>query len=310
MDLYRRTVQDLHLNPKSTLDWVAGYLRHLNAPEAKTVTFRATLLRLTRHRTLSLASCKRAWDRSLLLACIGVAVDTQCKDVYNGKRLLQDVGSVARLILTQLQALHLTPVCGGLKVAGIPTPNMSSTPGRYTYHNGCTRGCSSIRATWGFYTEVDLVAHDTVTDTIALLELKTRNNDILDRATLWRYNAQLWLTWIMFSLTYPSMAERSAAYLVMIRPGTNQVTIRRCLRPTISKAIRNKFPWLNCFCPQVLKCLAPMCVNMTSETRSSIATKATTPWLDRKELCYRNICFNQEKMKMKIRTAKASVPYN
>ena len=105
------------------------------------------------------------------------------------------------------------------------------------------------------YTEVDLVAHDTVRDNVVLLELKTRNRDILDAVTLRRYNTQLWLTWLMFSLTYPSMAERSAAYLVIIRPGTNQVTIRSCLRPTISQKIRKVFPLLTCFCSQVLNCL-------------------------------------------------------
>lgn len=75
---------------------------------------------------------------------IGVAVDAQCKDVFNGKKALCDVGPVSRLILTQLQALHLTPICAGLKVAGVPTPDRSSVPARYKYHNGCTLGCTSI----------------------------------------------------------------------------------------------------------------------------------------------------------------------
>ncbi|KAK2814380.1 hypothetical protein Q5P01_000569 [Channa striata] len=38
-----------------------------------------------------------------------------------------------------------------------------------------------------------------VTNTVALLELKTRNNGVLGDATLWRYNTQLWLTWTMFA---------------------------------------------------------------------------------------------------------------
>ncbi|KAK2825797.1 hypothetical protein Q5P01_020011 [Channa striata] len=48
---------------------------------------------------------------------------------------------------------------------------------RYTYHNGCVRDCHSLCGHDAFYTEVDLVAHDMVTNTVALLELKTRNND-------------------------------------------------------------------------------------------------------------------------------------
>ncbi|KAK2821870.1 hypothetical protein Q5P01_021935 [Channa striata] len=57
-----------------------------------------------------------------------------------------------------------------------------------------------------------------VTNTVALLELKTRNNGVLDNATLWRYNTQLWLTWTMFSLTRAGAAEAIQRRLVIIRP--------------------------------------------------------------------------------------------
>ncbi|KAK2813566.1 hypothetical protein Q5P01_000723 [Channa striata] len=152
--------------------------------------------------------------------------------------------------------------------------------------------------------EVDLVAHDMVTNTVALLELKTRNNDVLDNATLWRYNTQLWLTWTMFSLTYPSAAERSSAYLVIIRPGTSTVTIRSCMRPTVSKTLRDKFPWLNCLCPQVLNCLTPACVNMRVGTRlnsgSADGRRRKRSGVDPSDLCFRNMMFNQEKARVSL----------
>lgn len=302
MDLFTRVVQDLNANPESSLEWLPEYLRNLNAPESKGSEFKEAMLQLFRCRALTPAACRRLWDRSRMSTVIGVAVDAQCKDVFNGKKRLREVGPVSRLILTQLKALRLAPICAGLKVASVPTPDRLRKPGSYTYHNGCRRGCKSIRCTWGFYTEVDLVAHDTVKGDVVLLELKTRNKDILDQATLWRYNTQLWLTWLMFSLTYPSMSERSAAYLVIVRPGTNQVTIRSCLRPTISKTMRRKFPWLNCFCSQVLNCLAPTCVNMRVErvqaSGASIA-RGKTPRLEPTDLCYRNILFNQEKLNIR-----------
>lgn len=296
MDLFAKVVEDLNANPESSLEWVPEYVRNLNAPESSSegAVLREALLELFRAKALSPRACRRLWDRSRLSAAIGTAVDAQCKDVFNGKKTESEVGPVSRLILTQLKALRLTPICAGLKVAGVPTPDRFSEPGAYRYHNGCTRGCRSISADGGFFTEVDLVAHDTVKGNVALLELKTRSSDILDRHTLWRYNTQLWLTWVMFSLTYPSMAERSAAYLVIIRPGTNQVTIRNCLRPTISRSMRDKFPWLNCFCRQVLECLAPMCVNMRVESRSG---SAGSSWIDPNDLCYRNELFNLEKRK-------------
>lgn len=296
MDLFTRVVKDLNANPESSLEWLPEYLRSLNAPDSKGSAFKEELLQLFRCRALTPDACRRLWDRSRMSTGIGVAVDSQCKGVFNGKKKLCDVGPVSRLILTQLEALRLAPICAGLKVAGVPTPDRLLKSGSYTYHNGCTRGCKSIRCTWGFYTEVDLVAHDTVTGNVALLELKTRNKDILDQATLWRYNTQLWLTWLMFSLTYPSMAERSAAYLVIVRPGTNQVTIRSCLRPTISKTMRRKFPWLTCFCSQVLNCLAPTCVNMRVETSGASNARGESSRLEPTDLCYRNILFNQAKV--------------
>ena len=305
MDLFARVVRDVNVNPESSLEWVCEYLRDLNAPDSKGSAFQAELLKLYNSKALTPEACRRLWDRSRMSACIGVRIDGECKDVFNGKKALCDAGPVSRLILTQLKALHLTPICAGLKVAGVPTPDRFIEGESYTYHNRCTQGCKSVPGTQSSYTEVDLLAYDPVKNNIALLELKTRNNDILDNVTLWRYNTQLWLTWIMFSLTYPSMAEISAAYLVIIRPGTNQVTIRSCLRPTVSKGILNKFPWLTCFCPRVLNCLAPTCVNMRVETRST--ARKTTDRIDPADLCYRNILFNQEKLKNSARGSDAPV---
>lgn len=122
------------------------------------------------------------------------------------------------------------------------------------YHN-CCGGCKSIQRDWGFYTKIDIVAYDTDTNTVALLELKTSHSDVLDNTTLWRYNTQLWLMWVMFSITYPSVAEHSTAYLIIVRPVTNLVRIRNCMKPIVSKSMRCKFPWLTCFCKKILNCL-------------------------------------------------------
>lgn len=304
MDLFTRLVKDLTSNSEGALEWVTEYARHLNAPDHKALELKNGLLQiLSSNKAPSLEACRRLWDRIRMSASIGVSVDAECKDVFNGRREKSEVGPVSRLILTQLEALRLTPMCAGLKVAGIPSPDrVRGRAGSYTYHNECREGCTDIGDKRAFYTEVDLVAHDTVTDTVALLEVKTRHNDVLDQATLWRYNTQLWLTWVMFSLTYPSVAERSTAYLVIIRPGTNQVRMRSCMRPTLSKTMRDKFPWLTCFCSQVLNCLAPTCVNMRVATRLAAAAAAevgteATGRLDPSDLCYRNMLFNQEKRK-------------
>lgn len=300
MDLFTRVVSDLNDNPSSSLECVLEYAKYINVPDRKGLELHAAMLQIFKsNKTPSLITCRRLWDRLRVSSSIGVKIDAECKDVFNGKKSKCEVGPVSRLILTQLEALKLTPICAGLKVAGIPSPDANKTGlGSYTYHNNCAQGCTGLRENWGFYTEIDMVAHDTVTDTIALIELKTRHNDVLDQASLWRYNTQLWLTWMMFSLTYPSVAERSAAYLVIIRPGTNQVTIRSCMKPTISRSMRDKFPWLTCFCPQVLNCLTPACVNMRVATRLAAAEKPTHAWIDPLDLCYRNLIFNEERRRL------------
>ncbi|KAK2812081.1 hypothetical protein Q5P01_000080 [Channa striata] len=51
------------------------------------------------------------------------------------------------------------------------------------------------------------------------------------------------------SLTYPAAAERSSGVPGDNQTGASTVAIRSCMRPTVSKALRDKFPWLNCLCP-------------------------------------------------------------
>lgn len=299
MDIFNRALQDLHKNPGSKLEWIVDYIQSLNVNKKKARSFQAAMLRLFEsNKVPSLMASRRVWDKACMSTYIGTAVDSDCKDVYNGKKTREQVGPVARLVLAQLEALLLTPICGGLRVACVPSPDVCSiNSDRYTYHNQCTEGCRGIRSNWGFFTEVDMIAYDPVTNRIVLLELKTRHNDVLDRAAIWRYNTQLWLTWLMFSITYPAFAERTSAYLVIVRPGTNVVHIRPCMKPSISKSMRLKFPWLTCFCTRVLNYMTPTCTHMKFQRGKQHDVPLTN--VIRSDLAYRNVLFNQEKAKMK-----------
>lgn len=293
MDLYVKILERRGNDSRGALAWLTEYFGKLNLPKHKTDQLTSTFAALlTGVRTPSLSGCKRLWDTHRVSACIGVTVDLECKEVYNGKKVKEQTGPISRLILTQLEGLLLQPMCGGVKVAGIPTPDrVLDERGNYTFHNNCADGCESLASSaTAFYTEIDLVAYDTVSNTIALLELKTRHNDVLDKVTLLRYNTQLWLSWLMFSLTYPSMAEQTSAYLVIIRPGTNHVTIRRCARPYLSKRLKRGFPWLSCLCSQVLNALAPTCGNTRASRRAQGDGR-----FDVTDLCYRNMLFNHHK---------------
>ncbi|KAK2814410.1 hypothetical protein Q5P01_000538 [Channa striata] len=108
-----------------------------------------------------------------------------------------------------LHALHLSPICAGLKVAAFPSRPIRGRRRRYVpqrVRQGLPLSCARARRLYAKWTWWP----DMVTNTVALLELKTRNNGVLGGATLWRYNTQLWLTWTMFSLHVPGAAERSA----------------------------------------------------------------------------------------------------
>ncbi|KAK2813528.1 hypothetical protein Q5P01_000770 [Channa striata] len=101
MDLFARILRDLNDNPGTSLRWLLEYVVNLNAPESKAADFRAALLRLLKYKALSLKSVRRAWDANRL---------SPSKDVFNGKKSADEVGPVSRVILTQLQALHLSPI--------------------------------------------------------------------------------------------------------------------------------------------------------------------------------------------------------
>lgn len=306
MDLYRRIVADIHQKgdvESAKLKWLVPYLTTLNVPGRDAVTFHKALVRSIASPGFGPETCRRQWDSLRLSVRIGITVDSECKLAFNDPSVENgQLGPVTRLVLAQLEALGLRRVRAGVKVANLLRPDRS-TRKPHTYHNRCERGCRKIKANWGCYTEVDMVAYDPVTKKFVLLELKTRNSDVVDRRTLWRYNAQLWLTWMMFSLTYPSMVYRTTAYLVVVRPGTNHVEIKSCFRPTISRSVKTYFPWLTCLCPLVRDCLTPFCSNMRVETtmsrdvcrRTTRITAQRREPVDVKDLCYRNLKFNEAK---------------
>ncbi|KAK2812293.1 hypothetical protein Q5P01_000048 [Channa striata] len=106
MDLFARILTRPERQPGTSLRWLLECVVNLNAPESKAARFQGSATEAA-----------------------------QCKDVFNGKKSARRVGPVSRVILTQLQALHLSPICARLKVAGVPTPDRSGGGGGATYHS-------------------------------------------------------------------------------------------------------------------------------------------------------------------------------
>ncbi|KAK7878272.1 hypothetical protein WMY93_031091 [Mugilogobius chulae] len=225
MDLYAMVLKNTQQGQDSLLQRFTEYLCNINVPCTLAKVVASQLAEMFRKpNVVTPRACMRLLDRSYLIDIIGNAVKMECSKVFNGEMTGDQVGPVSRAILSQLKALGLIPMGGRLKVAGIPRPDFCRGP-PYSYHNGCVQGCESLKGVHGSFTSVDLVARDTSKDQVVLLHIIVNNNFMLDNRALWRYHTQLWLTWLMFSLTYPSVAERSAAYLVMIRPGIDMIVV-------------------------------------------------------------------------------------
>ena len=292
LGIFFSVINDLGTHPYSQLQWLPNYLKNVfNIKKEQAQMFQHELLARWQTSSLTLISAEQVWNKLDLSTDVDYAVHQDCKEVFNGKKTQLQVCNVARLILTQLAALKVNRRMGGVQVASIPRPDIWEANhvqnAARTYHNRCSKGCKGIQEDWCSSTEVDMVGYDTVTNKTVLFELKTRDSDVLDEETLACYNCQLWLTWMMFSITYPSSAEDTLGYLLIVRPGASHVSILNCYRPTITRALREKYPWITCFCPQVFRCLTPNCVNKRVMRRGHWP-KIT----DNRDLSYRNHLFS------------------
>ena len=292
LNLFFSVINDLSTHPDSQLQWLPNHMENIfSINKEQAHIFQQEVLARWQASALTVISAEQVWNKLDLSNDVDYSIHQDCKEVFNGKKTELQVCKVARLILTQLAALKVNRFEGGVKVASIPKPDIRESNHLQnvarTYHNRCSKGCKGIQEDWCSSNEVDMVGYDTVTNKTVLFELKTMNSDLLDEETLACYNCQLWLTWMMFSLTYPSIAEDTLGYLVIVRPGASHITILNCYRPTITRALREKFPWINCFCPQVFQCLTPNCVNKRVMRRGR-KPKIT----DNRDLSYRNHLFN------------------
>ena len=292
LNVFYRVINDLGTRRDSRLLWLPGHMKSIfGVKAAHSRVLQGELLARWQTSALTPISAEQVWNKLDLSTEVDNAVRRDCRDVFNGIKTERLVCNVAALILARLSALKVDRYEGGVRVASIPRPDQRKPNNvqnvRRTYHNRCSNGCKGIQEDWCSSAEVDMVGHDTVTNTTVLFELKTRDSDVLDDRTLARYNCQLWLTWMMFSLTYPSIAERTLGYLIIVRPGANHVTILNCYRPTITKALRERYPWITCFCPQVFRCLTPSCVNKRVMRRGRRPSNT-----DHRDLSYRNYLIN------------------
>ena len=292
LNVFYHVINDLGTHRDSRLQWLPGHMKSTFGVKAVHARmFQEELLALWQSSALTPIGAEQVWNKLDLSAEVDNAVRRDCRDVFNGIKTERLVCNVAKLILTRLAALKVDRYEGGVRVAGIPRPDQRGPSNvqnvHRTYHNRCSNGCKGIQEDWCSSAEVDMVGHDTVTNTTVLFGLKTGDSDVLDDRTLARYNCQLWLTWMMFSLTYPSIAERTLGYLIIVRPGADHVTILNCYRPTITKALRERYPWITCFCPQVFRCLTPNCVNKRVVRRGRRPRNT-----DHRDLSYRNYWLN------------------
>ncbi|KAK2814610.1 hypothetical protein Q5P01_000063 [Channa striata] len=170
---------------------------------------------------------------------------------------------------------------------------------RYTHHNGCARGCRRCagRRRLLHGSGPGGPRHGDKHRRAAGTQDQEQRRPGRRHPVALQHAAVADLT--MFS-------PRTRARSDPARTGDNQtrtstVTIRSCMRPTVSKTPRDKFPWLNCLCPQVLNCLTPAMRNMRVGTRlnwPADGRRRKRSGVDPSDLCFRNMMFNQEKARV------------
>ena len=186
-------------------------------------------------------SRKRVWDTMKVPQVLGTSVDAELKALFNGKRL-DDLSDIAKNVIRTLKALNIVRMGGGTPVANT----------FHTRHTKCGT-CRRIGEDQGFFTEVDFWGYDERFNQVCVFEFKLLTTDMLTEDTYRRYNFQLWLTSVMFNMTYPQLAHRTKAYIIVYQVADSSLHIFPCAKPQIHEATKRFFPFLRCLCAPMLR---------------------------------------------------------
>ncbi|UMM52706.1 protein Allo60 [Lake sturgeon herpesvirus] len=194
--------------------------------------------------TLQQAKVKKLWLESHIHCSLGNAVDKELKHYFKMGLLPQQ--KAGKAVVAELKKLRLTPVTAGVRVTAYNRP---------TDH--CVE-CGQLQRDPVVSTEVDLIAWDEANKKITLIELKTHKGIALDTKTARRYRYQAWLTWLMFSNTYPYLAYKTQMKLIVVSLVSRTVEVSDVKPCVITKRLYDFFPCLLNRCKQQLFVLTPM----------------------------------------------------
>nr|WAS29281.1 protein Allo60 [Lake sturgeon herpesvirus] len=194
--------------------------------------------------TLQQAKVKKLWLESQIHCSLGNAVDRELKNYF--KSGLQPQQKAGMAVVAELKKLHLTPVASGIRVTAYNRP---------TDH--CI-DCGQLQRDPVVSTEVDLIAWDEINKKVTLIELKTHKGIALDSKTARRYRYQAWLTWFMFSNTYPYLAYKTQMKLIIVSLVSRTVEVSNVKPCVITKRLYDFFPCLLNRCKQQQFALTPM----------------------------------------------------
>nr|UKB92881.1 protein Allo60 [Acipenserid herpesvirus 1]WJJ60994.1 Allo60 [Acipenserid herpesvirus 1] len=194
--------------------------------------------------TLQQAKVKKLWLESRIHCCLGNAVDREMKHYFKAR--LQPKQRAGIAIMAELKKLQLTPVTSGVRVTAYNRP---------TDH--CSE-CGQLQRDPVISTEVDLIAWDEVNKKVTLIELKTHKGVVLDSKTARRYRYQAWLTWLMFSNTYPYLAYKTQMKLIVVSLVSRTVEVTDVKPCVFTKRLYDFFPCLLNRCKQQQFALTPM----------------------------------------------------
>lgn len=192
---------------------------------------------------------KKTWISENISATIGINVDTNMKKIFNN-----DVSDITQLpIVTKslcslLNNIGILPVKGGVMVG--------------EYERLAPHHCKKCSAEyppreWRFVTEIDLVGYDTTDKTCTLIELKTYKNAIIPQYILAKYNLQAWISWCLFSMTYPGLMQYTKAIIAVVTPVTHTIQLFNVRPPRVKSRLIKVFPFLGQMCSTMYQLLTP-----------------------------------------------------
>uniref|UniRef100_A0AB33V6U1 Core protein n=1 Tax=Latid herpesvirus 1 TaxID=3096545 RepID=A0AB33V6U1_9VIRU len=262
--------------------------------------------RLSALPNLTEGAFRTAWAENNISAGIGNYLDAIMKRIFNTDPKLRDeVGAIpvaAKALCSMFSNTDIEPVAGGVLVAeyeGVLSGHCPKCSAKYPHRP------------YRFLTEIDLVGFNAVEKTCVLIELKTYKNAVIPQQVIEKYNLQAWVSWCLFSMTYPRLMPVTRAIVVVVSPVVQTIQFFNVRPPRVRKKLINLFPFLGRMCPTGYQMLTPQLASPLIRSPFKVCViadkktaKAFSQSTERKPTAPRKPLTDEQKERRKLRRAE------